>query len=255
MTAKGTKNSSAPQGSWPDYLRESSRPLVSLFFVLPLMLVYEAGVLALGPAAIRNGADVYMRRLLDVLDFGQYFLLPAVTCAILLGWHHVNRDRWRFPARVLPVMFVESIIWALLLLVAWRLQSIISDAPLAVASDHGVVTARLARVVAFCGAGLYEELLFRLIFLSALIGVIRWAGGTPRVTAVVAVLVTSLVFSAAHYQPFTPGGDALVWDNLGRFVFRFLAGIFFAVLFVRRGFGIAAATHAFYDVIGQELFS
>ena len=98
-------------------------------------------------------------------------------------------------------------------------------------------------------------MLFRLILLSALIGLIRLAGGTPKATVVVAVLVTSLVFSAAHYRPFTPGGDALVWDNLGSFLFRFLAGIFFAVLFVRRGFGIAAAAHAFYDVIGQELFS
>jgi membrane protease YdiL (CAAX protease family) len=224
-------------------------------FVLPLMLVYEAGILVLGTAAIRNGADVYMRRILDLLDFGHYFLLPAVTCAILLGWHHVNRDRWRFPVKVLPVMFVESIVWALLLLAAWRLQSVISDAPLAVAAEQSAATARLARVVAFCGAGLYEELLFRLILLSALIGVIRMAGGTPKATVVVAVLVTSLVFAAAHYRPFTPGGDTLVWANLGRFVFRFLAGVFFAVLFLRRGFGIAAASHAFYDVIGQEVFN
>ena len=31
--------------------------------------------------------------------------------------------------------------------------------------------------------------------------------------------------------------------------FRCLAGIFFATLFVYRGFGIAAGTHALYDVL------
>jgi membrane protease YdiL (CAAX protease family) len=254
MPTRGNKKPPPTKGFWPGYLRESSRPLVSLVFALPLMLVYEAGVLALGPAAVRNGADVYMRRILDVLDFGHYFLLPLVTCAILLGWHHVNRDRWQFSLKVLPVMFVESIAWALLLLAAWRLQGLMGDAPLAVKAGPGPDAALWARVVAFCGAGLYEELLFRLILLSALIGVIRLAGGSPRATVVAAVLVTSLIFAAAHYRPFTPGGDTLAWENSGRFLFRFLAGVFFAVLFVRRGFGIAAASHAFYDVIGQELF-
>jgi hypothetical protein len=33
------------------------------------------------------------------------------------------------------------------------------------------------------------------------------------------------------------------------FVFRFLAGVFFSVLFVYRGFGIAAGSHAAYDVL------
>src|SRR3990170_3082495 len=48
------------------YWRESQRPLVSLAFVLPLLVVYEGGVLWLGPAAMRNGADVWLRQLLDL---------------------------------------------------------------------------------------------------------------------------------------------------------------------------------------------
>ena len=58
-----------------------------------------------------------------------------------------------------------------------------------------------------------------------------------------AVVITSLLFSAAHY--IGPQGDS--WQ-LYSFVFRFLAGGFFAVLFVYRGFGIAAGTHALYDI-------
>ena len=33
------------------------------------------------------------------------------------------------------------------------------------------------------------------------------------------------------------------------FLFRMLAGIYFALLFRLRGFGIAVGTHAFYDII------
>ena len=58
-----------------------------------------------------------------------------------------------------------------------------------------------------------------------------------------AVLLTSTIFSAAHYLG--PYGEAF---DAFSFAFRFLAGAFFAVLFVYRGFGIAAGTHALYDI-------
>jgi hypothetical protein len=62
------------------YWEESARPLAGLAFVAPLLLAYEAGVLWLGPDAIRNAADVWLRNLLDLLGFPQYFLLPVITC-------------------------------------------------------------------------------------------------------------------------------------------------------------------------------
>jgi membrane protease YdiL (CAAX protease family) len=59
-----------------------------------------------------------------------------------------------------------------------------------------------------------------------------------------AIVATSIVFSAAHYVG--PQGEALEWFSAS---FRCFAGIFFATLFVYRGFGIAAGTHALYDVL------
>ena len=53
------------------YWVESRRPLASLVFIAPLLIVYEVGVLLLG---VQNGADAFMRRLLDLLGFGQHFL-------------------------------------------------------------------------------------------------------------------------------------------------------------------------------------
>ena len=48
-----------------DYWTQSRRPLAALAFVLPLLVLYEGGVVILGRQAVRNGADVWLRQFLD----------------------------------------------------------------------------------------------------------------------------------------------------------------------------------------------
>jgi len=233
-----------PVGNEPDsadesYWSLSRTPLTSLAFTLPLVLAYEGGVLLLGRGSARNGADVWLRQALDGLGFGQYFLLPVLMVVGLLAWHHVQHDRWRFSPAVLVGMCVECVVLAMLLVGLARLQSRLW--PLAI--GDGAV-ALLGRFVGYCGAGLYEEVLFRLLMLPA----VAWAcgrfGAAPGAATVWSVLITSVAFAAAHYVG--PLGDTF---NLHSFAFRTLAGLFFAVLFLARGFGIAAGTHAAYDMI------
>jgi len=104
------------------YWHESRRPLASLAFITPLLVVYEVGVLALGPQAVRNGADVWLRQLLELLGFGQYFLLPLATVCILLGWHHTTRQPWRLSSGVLLRMAVECLLLSLCLRLILQLQ-------------------------------------------------------------------------------------------------------------------------------------
>jgi hypothetical protein len=221
-----------------DYWSISRRPLTSLVFALPLVLAYEGGVLLLGRGSPRNGADVWLRTLLDNLGFGQYFLLPVLTVLGLLAWHHVEHDRWRFSPAVLAGMAIESMLWAAVLLGIARLQH--RFWPLAAGVAEGV----LARLVAFCGAGLYEEVLFRLLLLPAVAWCAARLGAGPFAAATWGVIGSSLLFSWAHY--IGPLGDA--FDPYS-FTFRFLAGVFFAILFDLRGFGIAAGSHAAYDIL------
>ena len=68
--------------------------MASLLFAGPLLVIYETGLICLGPNAMRNGADAWLRQTLDLLGFNAYFLLPALTVGILLGWHHVLRQPW-----------------------------------------------------------------------------------------------------------------------------------------------------------------
>lgn len=232
-----------PQPPAGGYWAESRRPLVSLVFVAPLLVLYEGGVLLLGPGALRNGADVWLRQLLDGIGLGQYFLLPLVTVGLLLAWHHVTHQPWRVSTPVLVGMAGECAVLAVAL--SWLGHLIARVLPLPAHAIHfaAVPAGLFERLIGFCGAGFYEEVLFRLLLLPAAAAAFRSLGGKPIASDILAIVATSLVFAAAHHV----GAHGDPWE-LSTFVFRFCAGAFFAGLFAIRGFGIAAGTHAVYDI-------
>ncbi len=224
------------------YWVQSRRPLASLVFIAPLLVVYEAGVLVLGAEQVRNGADVWLRQLLDLLGFGQYFLLPTLTVSALVAWHYLTREPWQLSRGLIPAMAAECVALAVCLRLILYAQGMLF-AQLTVTVPLSV-TSTMARAVGFLGAGIYEELLFRLLLLLPMAWGLRALGVKPKVSFVAAVVITSLLFSAAHHVG--PGGYPFVWFD---FFFRFLASVFFSVLFVYRGFGIAAGAHAGYDLL------
>jgi membrane protease YdiL (CAAX protease family) len=225
-----------------NYWSQSRRPLAGLFFAGPLLVIYETGLICLGPNAPRNGADAWLRQTLGLLGFNAYFLLPVLTVGILLGWHHVLRQPWYVPRSVLYRMAVECLGLAVGLWLSWRLYRFLLQA---IAPALGLsVAGFLGTISCYLGAGIYEELLFRLILLNLAVGLLAWMRAGPRASVIGGIALTSLLFSAAHYVP--GSGETFRWLT---FLFRFLAGVFFAVLFRYRGFGIAAGTHAFYDVL------
>ena len=145
------------------YWVESRRPLASLVFLAPLLIAYEAGVLLLG---VQNGADAFLRRLLDLLGFGQHFLLPLLMVCILLAWHYLAREPWRLSGGIISGMAVECVGLGICLRVILFLQDMlfhVFDDPVALSIGD-----RVKEAVGLLGAGIYEELLFRLILLSLL---------------------------------------------------------------------------------------
>jgi hypothetical protein len=93
------------------------------------------------------------------------------------------------------------------------------------------------------GAGVYEEAVFRLGALTlisvVLCDVIR-VPAKPGLCA--AVLGSSVLFAFYHYW----GAEPFGWRSM---VFRTLAGIYFSILFLCRGFGITVGAHSAYDVL------
>ena len=198
MQAAVDKNTLAVNEYRGDYWQQSRRPLSSLAFVTPLLAIYEAGELWLGPQAMRNGADVWMRQLLDWLGFSQYFLLPLLTVGLLAGWHYLTRQPWRISVSVLYAKLAECVLLAVALVVIARVQgtllSIVTPGQenwAMHASIGDVVEGVFRRFVVFVGAGIYEELLFRLMMLSLAAWLLRLCGCGSNL---------SLAGAALHHQ-------------------------------------------------------
>ena len=241
----------APPAPISTYWIESRQPLASLVFIAPLLVIYEVGVLLLGSSqfravAVRNGADVWLRQFLELIGLGQYFLLPILTVCILLAWHHTTGHPWRVSGKVLWGMAGECLLLTVVLRLLLQLQGLLMQTvagPIEM-SFASSIQPFFAKLVLYLGAGIYEELLFRLILLSLLVWILKHFGmaSTPRI--VVAVVLTSVLFASAHH--IGQHGEPFHWFF---FFFRVLAGGFFSVLFIYRGFGIAAGTHAGYDIL------
>jgi hypothetical protein len=79
---------------------------------------------------------------------------------------------------------------------------------------------------------------------TGLAGILRFAFLSWPAALILAAIGSSVLFAGAHHVgPHGEQFDAFV------FLFRFTAGLYFALLFWWRGFGIAVGAHAGYDVL------
>jgi hypothetical protein len=237
-TSAGSLDPTAAAG----YLGRSARPLTSLVFLLPFMIIYELGTRLLLTDAVHGTQHIVAFTMMQDFFalFGAYGRhLPALAVvAILLSWHIARRDGWGVGPGTLFGMLLESTALGVPLIVFGL--GMARFFPLA---NGGIGEGVSETVVLSLGAGIYEELVFRLILCTALAMVLR--NGLKLdvgVSFLLLVLISSSLFSAYHYL----GTETFNWRN---FVFRTGAGIYFAILFVVRGFGVTAGSHMAYDIL------
>lgn len=231
------------------YYTDSRAPRYSILFALPLLLGYEVLALFMADAAsggVRNGADVILKSLfLTVAGSNGLLLFDGVL--LVVGTWLVARDWKQHPgglrASVFAGMLAESAILGVAVgLVVGQLTTMLLP-QLAILQGVGALDTSTQLMVSL-GAGIYEELLFRVILVGALAWLFtRGLGWTPRAAGIAAAMLGAFIFSAFHYVG--AYGDPLRLDS---FLFRFIAGLVFSALYLTRGFGITAWTHALYDV-------
>lgn len=216
-----------------------ARPLDALVFLLPLILFYEAASLAHPERVI---AFDIMRRFFEL--FGQVGMwAPGLAViVILLATHAASDQAWSVHFGRVGLMYLEAVALAIpLLALNWAIPLQASEVAGASLID------KLAMGV---GAGVYEELVFRLIFISlgVMIGVDLLRLNRAKV-ALVVILLSSLLFAAHHHAPIgMEPFDLQSTAFLASFTFRFLAGCYLAAVFWYRGYGPAAGCHACYNV-------
>jgi Type II CAAX prenyl endopeptidase Rce1-like len=232
------------------YFAASRSPRYSVLFALPLLIGYEALAAAAarpGAGELRNGADALLRAAFIAAAGarGPALLMGAI---ILFGLGMVVRDlrksRERPRLSTFAIMLGESALLAVLFgLVIGALTAQLMGSLHALALGQIEQSTWPTRLMLSLGAGLYEELFFRVLLVSGLAAGAKIVLGFGRRGAgIFAAVVAALIFSAFHY--IGPYGDKL---QLSSFVFRALSGLAFSGLYLTRGFGITAWTHALYD--------
>jgi Type II CAAX prenyl endopeptidase Rce1-like len=236
------------------YWELSRSPRYSLLFALPLLVLYEefVALLSHGPAGgVRNGADVLLQQAVYTIA-GRYEPIVFGVALLGIGGWLVVRDvrKHRGPLRwgTFALMLLEAIALAAAFgtVVGTITANLLHLTGYLAVRGGAIEHSSLAtRVMLSLGAGIYEELLFRVIIAGALdVAVRRFLGWRPWMAGVFAVIVSATVFAAAHY--IGPYGDPLQLDS---FVYRLIGGIVFSALYLTRGFGITAWTHALYDLL------
>ncbi len=238
------------------YFERARRPLECLAIVGPLVVLYEVGLVTAlrgRDGVLTNAAHEGLYRFFWSfgIDASRMSLpalaLPAIAVlAILVIWQMLSRREWSVHLPTVGLMAIEGALLALPLLVA--AQVITRVAVPAWAGPHAVDSVAqltpFARLTMSIGAGIYEELIFRMVLLALLHGVFVDLVGMPQRWGVgLAVAISAVLF--ALYHPLHDGGGGLVWS---RAVFFVLAGAYFAAIYLVRGFGIAVFAHAAYDM-------
>ena len=225
-----------------NYWRYSRSAYYSAVAALPLLVIYEI-LIVLSQSrywGIRNAADVWIRTFLMAFDL-QAQHITFVLIGISLALIPIAKSRARgikLKANYFALMFAECLAFSLVLGVV--LQSILRLGGL---SSGGPGSGLMQNLALSVGAGLFEEIIFRVILLNLLFLLLSPLLKKKLVAAVVSVLLASFLFSLSHYV----GTMADTWQ-LYSFMFRWAAGLLFTVLYFVRGFAITAYTHALYDI-------
>lgn len=254
-----TVDDSGGPGRYQAYLSDSSAPLTCFLFALPLFIVYHGGLWWLRTFAglkWANAIDIAIADGLGQLGMAGPLLSFIAVVMVFLFLHAVSGKVWHWPpAYTWFFMILESIILALPVFMLSRLvMKLMTSIPLsALDGGEGAEMSWRANLILSCGAGVYEEFFFRVVVMGMLLiifdKVFRIHGTWKYILAAVG---QALLFAASHHMP---GGPEAIhtWNEahaaLPVFGFRLSAGLYFAYIYIERGFGIAAGSHAGYDLL------
>jgi hypothetical protein len=278
-----TNGSYLERTSRPVYAIAFLVPFIFLYEIGTLLINTDI----LNQTQVRVVAFVWLQRFLEYLGAGSkvaWAAPPLVVIIILIGLQLASRKKWDLNLKDIGPMAVECTFLAVPLIVLslflnspsnsrgytrqlnddttqYGVRFSTSGTAATKASESSYTPAinrkttqpnsLAASIVTGIGAGIYEELVFRLILICTLMLVFQDILGISHQNSIIlSVLVSAALFSAHHHVVYANGhfetNVPFTWTEFG---FRTIAGIYFAGLFAIRGFGIAAGTHAFYDII------
>lgn len=232
----------------PGYFRVTRSATYGFLAALPLLLLYEVMIVVSNRAgsSVRVGAEVWLKEPFRNLGPSWAVLVGGLVIAIGIAIMYAERDK-KLPLKpsFFGLIVAESAVYAVVvaLIVSQLVGAILNPTMIALIAQPPQSSGLFTNIALSIGAGLYEELLFRVLLVGGLFWLLRRVAGKEGVAYVLAAVLGALAFSWVHY--IGPLGDAF---SMGSFLFRFLFGLALNVIYLVRGFGVAAWTHALYDV-------
>jgi len=214
----------------------------SLVLIFPLVLAYEIGVLFAGRV---NGADLVTRAMYSAAGSrAVYLTIYAVVAVGFLWWIRQTRRWGTLRLELAGPVILEAALYALTL---GAFVSLIVDrlfGPLFGPLLGLGLTA--PSVISAIGAGVHEELVFRLLLIAGLLAVARAVDLRigDRIAVVLAIAGSAVLFAAAHHL----GAHGEPW-TVHAFAFRAVAGAAFGAIFWFRSLAHAVYAHVLYDIL------
>lgn len=222
------------------YLGASSHRFYGAIIALVMITLYEILILFGGGVGtvIRNAPEAWVRNTLNLLGISHYHISFILVTVAIIAIPVFYSSELTIRARIFGLIVVESIFWGSVSGVI--IQFFVRNLLFSTSTISGSVLGDIGLAI---GAGLFEELFFRVLLTTFLIWVSLKLLRVKWLAIVCSVIIASFLFSLAHY--IGSMGDVF---SLYSFTFRFIAGIWFTTLFTVRGFAVVCLTHAFYDI-------
>jgi hypothetical protein len=250
--SRRTRKSPAPaaaRADQPDRLfhsPEARRPLPSLIFLSPFLAFYAVGVFFVRPDLAARG-DLLVRQLTEPLGLTGVLAPTYIVVGLLVLWHFLRGDPTRVSRALLGQMAAETVLLVIPIFALKALVAMLAHGGfvLQISAVHGAAPGGwLGILLSSIGAGIYEELLFRLLLVGVPLWIARKALAVESTGLKIAVvLIAAGIFAGAHTLD---DPRAFAWDS---FLFRAGAGTYLGYVFAQRGFGIVVGVHMVYDLV------
>ena len=228
------------------YFTVTKGVLYSYIACLPLLLFYELliWVSSLDTSdSIRISVDVWFRQIVQLTGLHSTSIILGGVALLGVVLLYIKRaDLHNIKKSYFLMMLAESLLYSIIIIIT--IHTFLDAVLMANSSSQIESLSSLQLYALSLGAGLYEELFFRVILVSLLIFIFKMFTTNEPVATSLSIVSAALIFSGVHYVGFY--GDTF---TLHSFLFRFLFGLGLNLIYVKRGFGIAAWTHAVYDLI------
>ncbi|MDN3511574.1 MAG: CPBP family intramembrane metalloprotease [Candidatus Jettenia sp. CY-1] len=223
------------------YFYQSKSLANSFLFILPLLILYEVGI-ALQDSKIKNTADVIVKTPLALFGKNSSLIFNLLVIIFLIASIFYIEKEYQLSILVFIPMIIESMVYALFISygIGFIVYKIVSSCTIAIPFSLNIWMG----IILSIGAGVYEEIVFRLILITSLyfLFAVLLKINKP-ISAALSILIGAFLFTIMHYVGTL--GDTFTYTN---FTFRMLSGIVLSAIFLSRGLGIAVYTHAIYDV-------